>query len=50
MRETRRLVGSSISRRHGNENAEPCLIVDEKIDKLSQVRQSGITPGERNIK
>ena len=30
MRETRRLVGSSISRRHENENAEPCLIVDKK--------------------
>ena len=30
MRETRRLVGSSISWRHGNENAQPSLIIDEK--------------------
>jgi acetate kinase len=34
MRETRRLVGSSISRRHENENAEPCLIVDEKNKQI----------------
>jgi acetate kinase len=30
MRETRRLVGLSISRRHENENAQPSLIMDEK--------------------
>jgi acetate kinase len=30
MRETRRLVGSSISWRHENENAQPSLIMDEK--------------------
>ena len=30
MRETRRLVGSSINWRHGNENAQPSLIIDEK--------------------
>ena len=34
MRETRRLVGSSISRRHESENAEPCLIVDEKNKQI----------------
>jgi acetate kinase len=30
MRETRRLVGSSINWRHENENAQPSLIIDEK--------------------
>ena len=29
MRETRRLVGSSINGRHGNEQARPSLIIDE---------------------
>ena len=29
MRETRRLVGSSINWRHENENAQPSLIIDE---------------------
>ena len=34
MRETRRLVGSSISRRHENENAQPSLIIDEKNKQI----------------
>jgi len=34
MRETRRLVGSSISWRQGEENAEPYLVVDEKNKQI----------------
>jgi acetate kinase len=34
MRETRRLVGSSISQRQENKNAEPCLIVDDKNKQI----------------
>jgi acetate kinase len=34
MRETRRLVGSSISRRHENENAQPSLIMEEKNKQM----------------
>jgi acetate kinase len=34
MRETRRLVGSSISWRHENENAQPSLIMDEKNKQI----------------
>ena len=35
MRETRRLVGSSINGRHGNEQTRPSLTIDEsKLDKL----------------
>ena len=34
MRETRRLVGSSISWRHENENAQPSLIIDEKNKQI----------------
>ena len=51
MRETRRLVGSSISRRHGDENAQPSLIIDEKNKQTSaQVRQKRHHSRERNIK
>jgi len=35
MRETRRLVGSSINGRHGKEQTRPSLIIKEKISKLS---------------
>jgi acetate kinase len=34
MRETRRLVGSSISRRYEKENAQPSLIMDEKNKQI----------------
>jgi acetate kinase len=34
MRETRRLVGSSVSRRHENENAQRSLITDEKNKQI----------------
>jgi acetate kinase len=35
MRETRRLVGSSVSRRHENEHARPSLIIDENNRQTS---------------